>query len=569
METLFGIAVSPGLAMAKALILRPKTLAASLEPIAPEEVQAQVESFREAVDLAGRQLRKLAAKVRSGLDEDEAGIFEADLVLLEDEEFLTEVVSRIRKRERAPDAVMAVCRAQAEAVSKLTDAYLRQRAPDILALGRRLADNCLGLDPDAAIAPEDEVAVVARELTPAEVALLPPGRVAAIVTEAGGPASHAAILAASLGIPAVVQVAGALHKIKDGDVLLVDAVSGRVVVDPDEALAREFAAGLEPPEEGGPDADRELAAVTADGARITLLANIGSAGEAGRAATRGAEGVGLFRLEFMYLGRNQAPGEEELYQAFAAALAAMPGRDLVVRILDAGGDKDVSYLGLPRGENPALGLRGVRLAFSRPDIFAPQLRAALRAAALGKLSLLLPMVTEPGEARRFRDMLAAAGSALDAEGTGRAASLPVGAMVETPAAVFLAGQIAREADFLSIGSNDLAQYVLAVDRGDEAVAGLYDAFHPAVLAAIAQTVTAARAAGKPVCVCGELAGEAQGAMLLVGLGVRELSMSPGRIPAVKQALADQPLSRLEKLAKEALALDSAAAVRRAVSLLDG
>jgi phosphoenolpyruvate-protein phosphotransferase len=570
--TLEGLSVSPGQAMARAFILRPDPLDAAAHPDAglagSESVQAGTLRFTAAVALAARQLRELAERVRPGLGDDKAAIFEADLVFLDDQEFLDEVLSRIRAGAFAPAAALETCEAHARAIEKLPDAYLRERAADIRGLGRRLAANCLGLAPEAAMPPEGEIVVVARDLSAAEVALLDPEQVAAIVTEAGGAASHAAILAASLGIPAVVRAAGALSLIRDGDTLLVDAGSGRITVNPPPEIAAKFAAGLVPEDEGSPREASPQPALTLDGEQVALLANIGSAGEAERAAARGAEGVGLFRLEFMYLGRNQPPSEEELTQAIAAALAAMDGRTVDVRILDAGADKDLPYLELPRTDNPALGPRGVRLAASWPGIFLPELSAVLRAGVSGRARLLLPMVTEVSEVRRFRQLLAQAAAALDGQGIARADGIPVGVMIETPAAVFLAGQLAREADFFSIGANDLTQYVLAADRGDESVAELYDFYNPAVLAAIKVTVSAADAAEIPVSVCGEMAGEVHGALLLIGLGIRGLSMSPGRIPAVRAAIRSHRLDDLTALAVKALTLESAAEVRQALRGLD-
>ncbi|MBF0482029.1 MAG: phosphoenolpyruvate--protein phosphotransferase [Desulfovibrionaceae bacterium] len=568
--TIAGLSVSPGRTLAKAFILRPDPLDAAAHvgagPAGSESVQDGIERFAAASDLAARQLRELAERVRPGLGDDKAAIFEADIELLADPEFAEAILARIRAGAFAAAAVLDACEEHARKIEKLPDAYLRERAADIRGLGRRLAANCLGLSPDAAAPQEGEFVIVARDLTPAEVALLDPEQVAAIVTEAGGPASHAAILAASLGIPAVVGAAGATTLIRSGDLVLVDAFCGRVWINPPPELAAAFAAGLDPQGGDGPADARPQPALTQDGTRVALLANIGSAGEAVRAASRGAEGVGLFRLEFMYLGRNQPPGEEELTAALAAALAAMDGKTVDVRVLDAGADKDLPYLDIARAQNPAFGLRGVRLAAARPDIFLTELRAVLRAGVSGRARLLLPMVTDVSEVRLFRDLLAQAAAGLDAEGIPRAADVPVGVMIETPAAVFLAGQLAREADFFSIGANDLTQYVLAAGRDDEAVAAGYDFYHPAVLAAIKATVGAAGAV--PVGVCGEMAGEVDGALILIGLGVRTLSMSPGRLAAVRQAVRLHSREDLARLAVTALTLESAAQVRRSLRALD-
>ena len=408
--------------------------------------------------------------------------------------------------------------------------------------------------------------LVAADLGAAEVAGLDAGRVSAIAMAASGPTAHAAIIARALGIPAVTGLGGGILSVAEGTPLLVDGGAGTVVVDPsaharaahdarvaDEALAAARAA-----------ARAHEPARTRDGHPVEVAANIGAPGDLERAVGGGADGVGLLRTEFLFLGRADAPDEEEQYRVYVDAVRRLGGRRLVLRTLDAGADKPLAYLPMPAEENPFLGVRGVRLSLQRPAMLTAQLRAALRAAAEGPVGVMFPMISERAELIAARALLEAAAEALRAEGV-PSGEVEVGAMVEVPAAALLTGLIAPEVAFLSIGTNDLVQYTMAAERGNAGVAALSDPLHPAVLRLVARVASAGGARGCRIAVCGEAASDLLAVPLLVGLGVDELSVTPRRVGAVKQRVRELRMPAVRALAQAALDLPDAASVRRLVS----
>jgi phosphotransferase system enzyme I (PtsI) len=375
--------------------------------------------------------------------------------------------------------------------------------------------------------------VVARDLTPSDIGLLAEQKALGMVTEEGGPAGHMAILARALGLAAVVGASGAVARICAGDLLAVDGVIGEVIINPDESTLATFQRRLE--EQHALNAKRgerkHLPAVTRDGFCVEVSANIGAPNEVGTALDAGAEGIGLFRTECLFMGRAEPPSEDEQYEAYRTVLAHMAPRRVIVRTVDIGSDKPAAGWDSLAEPNPALGLRGIRLALARPALFRSQLRALVRAAGAGNLALMLPMVSSVNEVRQARALLD-----MVQEELGVTLPIPLGVMVETPAAALLADELAAETDFLSIGTNDLTQYVLAVDRMNPAVAALYQPLHPAVLRIMKTACDAALRAGKWVGVCGEMAADPQSAPLLIAMGITELSMAPSAIPAVKDAI---------------------------------
>ncbi len=559
-----GIAVSPGVALAHALVLNNEVTDFDRNPVAPESIDNEVVRFESAVKESVRQLTEIAAHVQKNLGEDKAAIFEGHLMLVEDEEFLDAVIEIIREdRVPAPAAVESVVNEHASAMDELEDEYLRARAADIRDLGQRLVLNCLGRAPQGLEFLDHEVIIVAEDLTPSQTAVLDTSKVKGIITERGNRTSHTAIMAASMEIPAIVAAEGATSLIKEGDTVGLDAEHNRILVNPTPSQLDQIKYQQEQYliERRQLEELRELPAVTTDGITIKLAANIGSPADSAPAVDKGAEGVGLYRVEFLFMESSEAPDEEEQYQAFKSVIEDMKGRPVVIRTLDVGGDKDLPYLNLPEEENPFLGCRGIRLCFERPSILIRQLRALLRAGLHGDVRILVPMISSLNEVRRFKEFLAEAKSSLEHDGIPHAENLPVGVMIETPAAVFLAPHLIRETDFFSIGTNDLTQYTLAVDRQNERIADLFEQLSPAVLMGIKHTVDAAREEGKSVCVCGQMAGDVQSALLLVGLGVEELSMSPVHIPKVKSAIRRHSRSELRDLARKVLALATADEVK--------
>ncbi len=561
---LSGISVSPGMALARAFVLSSESVKFDRSPVATEFIESEIDKFKNAVAGSVIQLTLIETHVREKIGTDKAAIFEAHLMLVEDEE-LSEAVIEVIQTQRlpAPAAVEQVIDEHVSAMEELEDEYLRARAVDMRDLGQRLVLNCLGIVPQSLETFDNEVIVVADELTPSQTAVLDSSKVTGIITERGSRTSHTAIIAASMEIPAIVGVEGVTAVIKNGDMVALDAEHNLIIVNPSPSQSDniEYSREQYMSELRQLEKLRDLPAQTGDGVRIKLVANIGSPTESGPALSKGAEGVGLYRVEFLFMETTEQPNEEMQYQAFKSVVDDMKGMPVVIRILDVGGDKDLPYLALPKEDNPFLGCRGIRLCFERPSLLLCQLRALLRAGVHGDVRILVPMISSVDEVRRFKEFLAEAQSSLEHDGIAHAKKLPLGVMIETPAAVFLASHLIHETDFFSIGTNDLTQYTLAVDRQNERIADLFEQLSPAVLLGIKHTVDAAREEGKPVCVCGQMAGDVHSALLLVGMGVEELSMSPVHIPRVKNAIRQHSRTRLREIAGEVLGLATAAEVK--------
>ncbi|HET6691852.1 MAG TPA: phosphoenolpyruvate--protein phosphotransferase, partial [Miltoncostaeaceae bacterium] len=503
------------------------------------------------------------AALREGAAAATADILDAQALALADTELMGAAHAAIDGGRSAARAWHDAVDAAAAAYDGLDDEYLRARAADLRDLGRRVVARLAG---DATAGDGAPAVLVAEDLGAAEVAELDPARVRALATAAGGPTSHASIIARGLGIPAVAGLGASALAIPDGTMLIVDGGAGTVDVAPGaEAVAAHEARARE-------DAAREARArersgepaVTADGRHVEVAANIGGPGDVAAAVAAGADGVGLLRSEFLFLERAEPPSEDEQAAAYAEAARAFGGRRVVVRTLDAGADKPLRYLPRAAEANPFLGVRGLRLALEHPEALRTQLRAALRAAAAGPIGIMFPMVSEVDELRRARAALDEAREALAREGV-EAPAVEVGAMVEVPAAAIMAEELAAEADFLSIGTNDLTQYVMAAERGNAGVARLSDPVHPAVLRLIAGVARAGRAGGARVAVCGEAASDPAAVPLLVGMGVGELSVAPRRVPLVKAQVRGLDADAAGALADRAMGLEGAAEVRALVA----
>lgn len=556
-----GIGLSPGLAAGKLKILAAAPLPGRAGRLLEDNaIAAEHDKALAALRAAGEEIRRTGELAGARLGPDEAAIFEAHLLMLEDPS-VRELLDRKITGEKK-DAVRAAAETFEELAALMDgqeDEYFRARAQDIRDVGQRVLAALAPAEADDG--PLEGCIVAGRELTPSQAVKLASAGVAGFITEQGGPTSHLAILAKALELPVVSGVAGLETALAGATAVLVDGTAGRVVLDPGPADLARCAAWAE--------AKARRAAVriagdteTRDGRRIEVAANLVSLAEVKRAALIGAEGVGLLRTEFLYLDRPQAPGEEEQYQAYRSVLAAFGDKPVVIRTLDAGGDKPLPYLSMPREDNPFLGIRGLRLSLRERALFKIQLRALLRAAPAGNLRVMYPMVTDIAEVLAARKIMAQALGELQAAGIPCALPRQTGIMVEVPAAALGAAALAEEVDFFSIGTNDLTQYVLAADRGNPAVAALYDSCHPAVLRLIGMVAAAADRAGKWTGVCGELAGDAAAIPLLIGLGVRELSMSPPLIPAAREKIAALAAADAAALAARALACGDAPAVRR-------
>jgi multiphosphoryl transfer protein len=512
-----------------------------------------------------RELQRARAEVRVRLEAarvSAAGtareIVQAHLELLDDPELTDDSLARIAAGASAAHAWRQAIRGSIEALRALGDPRMAERADDLLDLERQVLLAMNGKAGAAAQPLPPDAIVLAEELLPSQLVGLDAARLAGICLAAGGATSHVSILAAAMGTPALVAMGPGLRQIPDGTALLLDAEAGLLHVDPG---AERLAAARRRLEQRGAQRGAERAAAqrdcyTADGARIEVFANIGSLADAQAAAGNGAEGCGLLRTEFLFLDRQNPPSEAEQLAEYQRLAQALAGKPLTVRTLDIGGDKPIPYLPLPAEENPALGLRGVRTSLWRPDLLRQQLRAILRVQPHGQCRILLPMITEVAEIRAVRAMVAQAQAEV-----GRHEPIEVGVMIETPASALMADAIAVEADFFSIGTNDLTQYTLAMDRGNPELAAHLDALHPAVLRLIARTAAAAKARERMVAVCGGLASDPAAAAILIGLGVHELSAVPAVIPRLKAVIRRLSLADCAAAAREALEQSSAAAVR--------
>lgn len=531
-----GLAASPGIAIGAARLY---------QPAVPEIPQTKIDDpsgewvrLQTAIEQAQAQLRATRAALNGRNTLPEAEIFDAQALMLQDQALLEPARRAIFEEhlnaalafERAAETIVAAYHA-------LADEYLRARAADVRAVARQVLLQLLGVSHHIALEPG---ILVASDLTPAETAGLDPQTVYAICTAQGGPTGHSAILAKSMGIPAVVGLGTDILRVANGDTLIVDGTQGRVWHNPDDALVARYTAELEMARAAAQAnaLRRDEPGRTADGRHVEIAANIGSLQDAKQAVKMGAEAVGLFRTEFLFLDRRDAPTEDEQYSVYRAIAETLQGRPLVVRTLDIGGDKPLPYIPLPRQANPFLGLRGLRLSLAHMDLFKTQLRAILRVAAEFPLRVMFPMVTNVRELRDARALIDLVLEDLKQENLARPERVETGIMVEVPAAALAARRFAPELDFFSIGTNDLTQYTTAAERGNPNVAALADSLHPAVLELISLVVTAAHAQNKWVGVCGEMAGDPAAIPLLVGLGIDELSMAPPLIPAAKQIVRD-------------------------------
>lgn len=566
MAVLKGTPASPGLVIGPVYLLQKEAVRAERQHM--DDQPAQRSRLDAALAQAEAELQVIRTRTAERAGEEEAAIFDAHLLFLADPSLVD--AARDKALAEAVDIAWAFQETGeelAKMLGSLDDDYLRERAADVRDVVQRVVRILLGRPaPDLGAVPTPSV-VVAVDLTPSETAQIDPAKVLAFATDIGGPTSHSAIMARTLGIPAVVGLGDVSHRAQHGDLAILDGSSGTVILRPDEAeltaaRAKEAAFGER---RRGLEQLVALPAQTADGHRLELAANIGKPAEAEAALRWGAEGVGLFRTEFLYMDRPTLPSEEEQYQAYRAVLEIMgAARPVIIRTLDVGGDKQLDALPLPTELNPFLGLRAIRLCFDRPALFKTQLRALLRAAVHGHLRVMYPMIQSLAEVHQANALLDEALAELVAEGV-PARRPEIGIMIEIPAAALIADLLAPHVDFFSIGTNDLIQYTLAVDRMNERVAPLYEPFHPAVLRLIGQVCAAAHKAGKWTGMCGEMAGEPLAAPLLLGLGLEEWSMSAASLPAVKEVLRAVRRDEAKALADLVLTLSDPRTIREQVS----
>ncbi|ECV9295614.1 phosphoenolpyruvate-protein phosphotransferase PtsI [Salmonella enterica subsp. enterica serovar Enteritidis] len=551
-----GILASPGIAFGKALLLKEDEIVIDRKKISADKVDQEVERFLSGRAKASAQLEAIKTKAGETFGEEKEAIFEGHIMLLEDEELEQEIIALIKDKHMTADAAAhEVIEGQATALEELDDEYLKERAADVRDIGKRLLRNILGLAIIDLSAIQEEVILVASDLTPSETAQLNLQKVLGFITDAGGRTSHTSIMARSLELPAIVGTGSVTAQVKNGDYLILDAVNNQVYVNPTNDVIEQLRAVQEQvaTEKAELAKLKDLPAITLDGHQVEVCANIGTVRDVEGAERNGAEGVGLYRTEFLFMDRDALPTEEEQFAAYKAVAEACGSQAVIVRTMDIGGDKELPYMNFPKEENPFLGWRSVRIAMDRKEILRDQVRAILRASAFGKLRIMFPMIISVEEVRALRKEIEIYKQELRDEGKAFDESIEIGVMVETPAAATIARHLAKEVDFFSIGTNDLTQYTLAVDRGNDMISHLYQPMSPSVLNLIKQVIDASHAEGKWTGMCGELAGDERATLLLLGMGLDEFSMSAISIPRIKKIIRNTNFEDAKVLAEQALA----------------
>jgi phosphotransferase system enzyme I (PtsI) len=561
-----GIAVSPGVSIGRALVLETRDVSIYRVPISERNLERELLRWQQGLAEAKRQIQQLRHRVQTEMGHTYSAIFDAHLLLLEDRGLIDAVERKIREQKvNAEWALKENVEEHLQVFQNLNDTYFQERGGDLEDVHRRLQRILAGsaVHHDLSELTED-VVVVAPTLSPSDTALLNKEHVIGIAIDVGSRTSHTAIIANALEIPAVVGLHTFSDKVSTGDLLIVDGERGHVLVNPDPDQVREYEQRRSEWERHEEELLklRDLPAVTEDGVEIALLANIELPDEVETALKRGASGIGLYRSEFLYLQRSPAlPSEEDHYQAYRALAERVKPRTAVIRTLDLGGEKYFQAVLEHEEVNPVMGVRALRFCLRRPELFRAQLRGILRASAHGSIRLMFPMVTGVGELRQARKFLDQVRQDLRSEGVPFDERLPVGIMIEVPSAAAVADLLAPEVDFFSIGTNDLIQYTLAIDRGNESVSYLYEPLHPAILRQVKFVAEAARQRGIPVSLCGEMAADPLGMAILIGLGLTELSLNPLSIPSIKNVIRRLNAGDLRRLATRAVGMSTAAEIQ--------
>jgi phosphotransferase system enzyme I (PtsI) len=568
MTVLTGIAASPGIGIGPIHVVDAQEVDVNDGVVPAEDVAAEQSRFREAIELCRDDVKGLREKIALETGEEHARILDTQIAILEDPDAIAQTLAAIeRERRSAAFCYRRILSAVAARLEESDDEYYRGRALDIRDVKRRVLDRLGGTESRSLRDLKVPSLIVASDLPPSEMALAPRDKILGFATDLGGRTSHTAIMARARGIPAVVGLKHAMDAAREGCVALLDGTRGVAVFEPDEEALEEARRKQRRYQEIAAKRTilRDQKCVTKDGVSVHLAANLEVPEELPGIQENGADGIGLYRTEFFYLSRQTLPTEEAQFHAYCSVVEAMNPASVVIRTLDVGGDKFASYLGTPVERNPFLGVRGVRFSLKREDIFRTQLRAILRAAAFGNVRVMFPMVVGLEDFRRAKAIVDEVHADLRAAGVKTPDHVPLGVMIETPSSVFAIDLLAREADFVSIGTNDLIQYTLAVDRGNEAIAEIYEPLHPAVLRAIRTVVEAGRRQSIRVGICGEMAGEPLYAVLLVGLGLLDFSVSPYLVPEIKTLLHACDSTEATRLAEDCLALATPAEVRGLVT----
>ena len=559
--TIKGIAASSGIAIAKAFRLENAELDLSKKAISNPE--SEVARFDEAIKVSNGELEVIRDHANAELGEDKAAIFSAHLLVLNDPELLNPVKDKIKSENvNAEFALNEVASMFVQMFESMDNEYMKERAADIRDVTKRVLAHLLGVKISTPASITEEVIIIAEDLTPSDTAQLNRKYALGFTTDIGGRTSHSAIMARSLEIPAVVGTKEVTAKIQNGTMVIVDGLDGEVIVDPTAEELATYRAKKDKFEQQKLEWAKlkNEPTVTKDGHHVELVANIGTPNDVEGIINNGGEGVGLYRTEFLYMGRDNFPTEEEQFEAYKTVLENMGEKPVVVRTLDIGGDKELPYLHLPKEMNPFLGYRAIRLCLDQKEIFRTQLRALLRSSVYGNLKIMFPMIATLDEFRAAKAVLMEEKEKLVAENVQVSENIEVGMMVEIPASAILADQFAKEVDFFSIGTNDLIQYTMAADRMNEQVSYLYQPYNPSILRLVKMVIDAANKEGKWAGMCGEMAGDSVAIPLLVGLGLHEFSMSATSILPARSQMAKLSKADMEKLAEKALSMSTAAEV---------
>ena len=555
-----GTGASAGIGIGKAAILREEKLV--IENTGIEDAEAEKERFKSAVEQSIADVSALADDMASRIGEKEAEILNGHLMLLQDPMLTGEIENQIDNDKVCSEfAVETVCNMYADMFASMDDELMQQRAADMRDIKTRMQKILLGVQSvDVSLLPAGTI-LMAEDLTPSVTAGINPDNVAGIVTELGGRTSHSAILSRALEIPAVVAASGILSEVKDGDELILDGESGEIFVNPGSDLIAEYEKRRDAYLQEKEDLKKYIgtSSTTVDGVTVEIAANIGKPEDVDRVLAYDGEGIGLFRTEFLFMDRNEMPTEDEQFEAYKKVAVAMKGKPVIIRTLDIGGDKEIPYMGLKKDENPFLGYRAIRFCLDRKDdIYRPQLKALLRASAFGNIKIMVPMVTCIEEYREAKELVADIGKELDEAGIAYNKEIQVGIMVETAAASLMADVFAKEVDFFSIGTNDLTQYTMSVDRGNDKVSYLYSTFNPAVLRSIRHIIECGRREGIMVGMCGEAASDPLMIPLLLAFGLNEFSMSASAILKARKYITGYSVEELKAVAEQAMGFVTAA-----------
>lgn len=552
--TLQGIAASDGIAIAKVYTLIEPDL--SFTKISVEDTDNEISRLEKALEVSTKEIELIKETALKNLGEEESQVFEAHLMVLSDPELVGQVKDAIiSQKVNAEHALKEVSDMFISIFASMEDnPYMQERAADIRDVSKRILANLLGVKIPSPATIKDEVVVVAGDLTPSDTAQLNRQYVKAFVTDIGGRTSHSAIMARSLEIPAIVGTKEITSLAKDGDLIIIDGLSGEVFLNPSEEVVAEYRAKAEAfaAQQAEWEKLKDADTFTKDGHQVELAANIGTPKDLEGVINNGAEGVGLYRTEFLYMDSHDMPTEEDQFEAYKAVLEGMNGKPVVVRTMDIGGDKELPYLPLPHEMNPFLGYRAIRISLNEPEMFRTQLRALLRASVYGKLRIMFPMIATLNDFRGAKALLLEEKAKLVAEGVAVSDDIQVGIMIEIPAAAVLAHQFAKEVDFFSIGTNDLIQYTMAADRMNERVSYLYQPYNPSILTLIKHVIDSAHKEGKWVGMCGEMAGDQTAVPLLVGLGLDEFSMSASSVLKTRSLISKLTLENMKALADKAI-----------------